>query len=67
MPVCEYYKSCPIFNKSMTGMIERIYAVVFCKGSRMKECERRKRILEGEKVPTTLLPTGAHLMTLAEK
>ena len=67
MPVCEFYESCPIFNKSMTGMIERIYAVVFCKGARMKECERRKRKQEGENVPRTLLPTGAHMMSLAEK
>jgi hypothetical protein len=67
MPVCEFAHSCPIFNKSITGAIRGIYSVLFCKGSRLNECERRKRILEGVDVPITLLPTGNHMMSLAEK
>jgi hypothetical protein len=67
MPVCEFYETCPIFNKSITGTIRSIYAVLFCKGARMNECERRKRLQEGEEVPVTLLPTGNHMMSLAEE
>lgn len=67
MPICEYYKTCPIFNKSMAGTIRCIYSVLFCKGSRMNECERRKLTKLGLEVPATLLPTGNHMMSLAEE
>lgn len=67
MPVCEYFETCPIFNKTINGSIRGIYSVLFCKGSRMNECVRRKRKQAGEEVPITLLPTGNHMMSLAEE
>ena len=67
MNKCDYLETCPIFEKAISGTIKGSYAVLYCKGSHMEEGARRKMKKEGKEVPITLLPSGDHLMSLANK
>ena len=64
MADCEYLTTCPIFEKSESKVIEGVFASMYCKGSRMELCERRKLKKMGKEVPETLLPNGKHLELL---
>ena len=61
MAECEYLDKCPVFEKSTTGVIKGVFAVMYCKGGKLEECERRKLKKADKDVPDNLLPSGDHL------
>jgi hypothetical protein len=59
MTKCEFYAECPVFEKSVSGMLKKSFSIVYCQGSLLEECARRKLKLAGETVPPDLLPNGS--------
>jgi len=63
---CEYLPSCPIFARFKADSTKNFWIEVYCRGSKQRECARRKLREAGKEVPLTLLPNGTHLPTLAD-
>jgi len=57
--ICEYFRDCPIFEKFSLESTKNVYIILYCKGSKMEECARRKLRKEGKEVPLNLLPDGS--------
>ncbi len=65
MSSCEYIGNCPIFGKTQTGLLDRIFVMKYCEGRHLEQCKRRILKKEGKEVPRTMLPSGIHLQSLA--
>ena len=63
MPDCEFLQKCPVFEKCTTGVIKGVFARLYCQGSKLEECERRRLKMNGAEVPPSLLPNGEHINT----
>ena len=62
MSDCEFMGNCPIFAKFQTEGLKNYWVNNFCRhGS--ENCQRKKFRLNGQEVPSTLLPNGSHLIT----
>ncbi len=66
MNSCEYLEKCPVFEKCQTGFIKKVFAIKYCQGSELANCERRKLKSAGMAVPLTLLPNGEHMESLTD-
>ncbi len=61
MQQCEFLAGCPIFNRFKIEGVRNTWIVLYCRGPKWEQCERRIRRLRGETVPPLLLPNGDYL------
>lgn len=64
MTECEFIAKCPVFEKCKTGVIKGVFGRLYCQGTKLEDCERRKLKKAGKEVPVTLLPNGEHMESL---
>ena len=62
---CEFADMCPLFEKFYSSELTMVWINMYCRGTLVEECARRKLRIAGEEVPLSLLPNGDHNANLA--
>ncbi len=66
MAECEYLNKCPVFEKCQSGVLKSVFVTMYCKGSKLEDCARRKLKKAGKEVPLCLLPDGKIMESLGK-
>ena len=62
MSECQFLNICPVFQRFGLEGAKNTWILLYCRGPKQDQCERRRRRLRGERVPATLLPNGKQLL-----